>query len=184
MDQGAVKVSNLGFTNQPRESTTKPLNQPKPDLNKIRERIVEPDYCIRALRMLLNANKASERRKDAPGFIHVFRKDSRATENTRQWKVGSTKIGAIKRTRQWSKQCKIGVVLQDAIEVNRHRLCERLIHFELKAKKRWMGSVRCECKISQGHCEWFMGTFEEIHEVVEFWSNYVNHLFGDSNSGH
>ncbi|KAJ3277730.1 hypothetical protein HK104_003030 [Borealophlyctis nickersoniae] len=77
------------------------------------------DYCIRAIRLLLKADRASERRKDAPGFIYVFRRDNQPAEMTREWKIGCTRIGAVKRAQQWSKKCKMRAVLQHSVKVSR-----------------------------------------------------------------
>ncbi|KAJ3285323.1 hypothetical protein HK104_009538 [Borealophlyctis nickersoniae] len=104
MDAKPVKITYAGMPSQPQPSKKETSFHLKYDLNKIVERIGRSDFCIRAIRLLLKADRASERRKDAPGFIYVFRRDNQPSEMTREWKIGCTRIGAMKRAQQWSKK--------------------------------------------------------------------------------
>ncbi|KAJ3276944.1 hypothetical protein HK104_003554 [Borealophlyctis nickersoniae] len=106
MDAKPVKISYAGMPSQPQPLKRETSFHLKYDLNKIVERIGHSDYCIRVIQLLLKADRASERRKDAPGFIYVFRRDSQPSEMTREWKIGCTRIGAVKRAQQWSKEWK------------------------------------------------------------------------------
>ncbi|KAI8916799.1 hypothetical protein DFJ77DRAFT_356626 [Powellomyces hirtus] len=116
-------------------------------------------------------------KSDGEGFIYIFQRVTpHALPTERQhWKIGCTsaRVGVKKRLNQWEKQCKQKLRLIGQWGVKYHMLCENLIHTELKAKGYWLGQIACNCKPSQSHDEWFMGTRSELSEVIRFWQAFV-----------
>lgn len=150
----------------------------KHDLNRIVDRMGS-EAGVRAIKLLLSKKKSGS---DGVGFIYIFRKPGGGTDQyvENKFKIGCTNlhVGAEKRAQQWVRHCNQSFVLQGKWKVSRHRLCEKLIHCELKAKKKWLGTVPCGCKTNKGHCEWFTGTLQDLSQVISFWVDYVNRMYG------
>lgn len=168
----------------PSPAPTRPLpGEPKPplvlpirkehDLNKIADRL-GLENCARLIPIILSGQKS---KSDGTGFIYIFRKQGE--RDATKFKIGCTneKVGVKRRTQQWMRSCNHSVVLLGSWKVKRHRLCERLIHYELKGKNKWLGTVDCNCRNKRGHCEWFSGTLPELKEVIRFWVDYTDRMY-------
>ncbi|KAI8820031.1 uncharacterized protein EV422DRAFT_507182 [Fimicolochytrium jonesii] len=131
-------------------SLESPEEEPKPiagagiqhDFNAISRRIPGGKAMPVFRRLLCGMRPGS----DGEGSMYIFRNGQQYVNPIDQdrWKVGCTgsKVGVKKRMAQWGRQCGHSPVLIGEWKVNCHRLCENLIHSELKLKGRWLGNVQ------------------------------------------
>ncbi|KAI8826297.1 uncharacterized protein EV422DRAFT_503580 [Fimicolochytrium jonesii] len=120
-----------------------PEEDPKPiagagiqhDFNAISRRIPGSNAVPVFRRLLCGMRPGS----DGEGAMYIFRNglQHRYSMDEDRWKVGCTslKVGVKKRLAQWGRQCGRSPVLIGEWKVKHHRLCENLIHSELKLKE-------------------------------------------------
>ncbi|KAJ3144680.1 hypothetical protein HDU86_001519, partial [Geranomyces michiganensis] len=146
------------------------------DFNKVSQRVHRTSVLALFRRLL-----KGPRNRDGKGHIYIYQhkteKSSAVSRN--YWKIGCTGVAVETRIKQWGKQCGYNPVLADRFPVKYNKLCESLIHMELKARKRWLGNIPCRCQkgTRKGHCEWFFGTLSDMSEAVLFWTKYVDETF-------
>ena len=107
-----------------------------------------------------------QKSKQTPGFIYMYR------DGDDVHKIGRT-VGVSKRLKQWRKQCKKRLNFVGKWHTEKHQICERIIHLELKLNGYWLGKRSCTCK-GKYHIEFFNGSARTLLEVIDFWVSYFN----------
>ncbi len=168
--------------NEPRkEPLTKPIYIPVPrsvrhEFDSVARRVPRRNVLPLFKRLL-----RGPRDRDGAGWIYIYQHKTAESSSVANkcWKVGCTSFTVEKRLKQWSNQCGHNPVLAGRVPVKYNKLCESLIHMELRFRRRWLGNRPCKCKQGngKGHREWFSGTLLDMEEAVKFWADYVNRIW-------